>query len=63
MLIVSPSIVNDARRMLISPIGISYLTGSRLKVYGQRAIEYDAVDFRRVFADQGADSLRFTTAP
>jgi hypothetical protein len=62
MLIVSPSIVNDARRMLISPIGISYLTGSRLKVYGQRAIEYDAVDFRRVFADQGADSLRFTTA-
>jgi hypothetical protein len=62
MLIVSPSIVNDARRMLISPLGISYLTGSRIRFTEEKVLEYDAVDFRRVYAKQGADSLRFTTA-
>ncbi|MCB0662178.1 MAG: patatin-like phospholipase family protein [Saprospiraceae bacterium] len=62
MLIVSPSIVNDARRMLISPLGVSYLTGSRLQVTEDKQVEYDAVDFRRIYGAQGADSLRFTTA-
>lgn len=62
MLIVSPSIVNDARRMLISPLGVSYMTGSRIRFLEEKVLEYDAVDFRRVFAAQNADSLRFTTA-
>ena len=62
MVVISPSIVNDARRLLISPQGVSYLTTPNHKVDSETGSEIDAVDFRSVFGDLEADNLRFTTA-
>ncbi|MCS6930341.1 MAG: patatin-like phospholipase family protein [Saprospiraceae bacterium] len=61
MMVVSPFILNDARRLLISPQGVSYL----MRPPGDPADiqpEVDAVDFGRLFARQQADSLAFTSA-
>ncbi len=61
MMIVSPFILNDNRRLLISAQGVSYL----MRPPGPTAPtqpEVDAVDFRRLFAAQQADSLAFTSA-
>lgn len=61
MMVVSPFVLNDARRLLISPQGVSYL----MRPPGNPAItrpEIDAVDFGRLFAQQQADSLAFTSA-
>ncbi len=62
MMVFSPYILNDARRMLISPQGVSYLmrpyTSERLK----KQVEIDGVDFGKLFAGQQADSLAFTSA-
>ncbi|HMR42335.1 MAG TPA: patatin-like phospholipase family protein [Saprospiraceae bacterium] len=62
MLVVSPAVVNDARRLLISPLGLSYLTMANVRSSGPGEFEVDAVDFRRVFAEQDADNLRFLSA-
>lgn len=60
MLIASPFVLNDARRMLISPQGVSYLMrpdAGRLAAQ----VEIDGVDFGRFFADQQADSIAFSS--
>ncbi len=61
MLIASPFVLNDARRLLISPQGLSYLM---LPKAGSLAaqVEIDGVDFGRLFATQQADSLTFSSA-
>lgn len=61
MLIASPFVLNDARRMLISPQGVSYLmrpNAGRLTPQ----VEIDGIDFGRFFAAQQADSLTFSSA-
>lgn len=58
MLLVSPFLLNDARRLLISPQGVSYL----MRPPGSIPTDVDGVDFRRLFARRQADSLSFTTA-
>lgn len=61
MLIASPFVLNDARRMLISPQGLSYLmrpNAGRLTPQ----VEIDGIDFGRFFAAQQADSLAFSSA-
>lgn len=62
MMIFSPFILNDSRRLLISPQGVSYL----MKPPGPRRImnqaEVDGVDFGAFFHNQQADSLAFTNA-
>ncbi|MBL7808416.1 MAG: patatin-like phospholipase family protein [Saprospiraceae bacterium] len=61
MLVASPFILNDARRMLISPQGVSYLMQPNAgKLAAQ--MEIDGIDFGRFFADQQADSLAFSSA-
>ena len=62
MMVISPFILNDARRLLVSPQGVSYLMqppDDRRRSVGPEA---DGVDFGRLFARQQADSLAFTTA-
>jgi hypothetical protein len=61
MVFITPSIVNDGRRMIISPHGVSYMTMAPIGIE-ERNMELDAVDFGRLFADQGAQNLKFTTA-
>lgn len=62
MLFVTPSIVNDGRRMIISPHGVSYMTIAPIGVEKRELLEIDAVDFGRMFAEQGANDMLFSTA-
>jgi len=61
MMIFSPTIVNDGRRMIISPQPLSYLTaGNRLD--GEKNPLPEDIEFGRLFKKQRGDSLQFTTA-
>lgn len=62
MMVLSPYILNDARRLLISPQGVSYLMSPQSKGRIAKQLEIDGVDFRKLFANQEADSLAFTCA-
>lgn len=61
MMVFSPSIVNDGRKLLVSPMGISYLTQNALS----KNIKYnkliDAVEYSRFFNEQGAPKTLFTS--
>jgi len=61
MTFLTPSIVNDGRRMIISPHGVSYMTIPPIGVDRPNAVEIDAVDFGRVFEKQGAADMNFAT--
>mgnify|MGYP000617912593 CR=1 FL=1 len=62
MMVVSPFVLNDARRMLISPQGVSYLMKPPDRSRFAAQVEIDGADFGRLFAGQEADSLAFTCA-
>jgi hypothetical protein len=62
MLFVTPSIVNDGRRLIISPQGVSYMMRPPIAVHHPTAVEIDAVDFGRLFREQNAPNLLFTSA-
>ena len=59
MMVFSPFVLNDARRLLISPQGLSYLMRPPDSTLHP---EIDGVDFGRLFTAQQADSLAFTSA-
>ena len=61
MTFLTPSIVNDGRRMVISPQGVSYMTIAPIGVERPNTVEIDAVDFGRVFKNQEAENMLFTT--
>jgi hypothetical protein len=61
MMIFSPCIVNDGRKMLISPQGISYITQNSKTdktVYNKL---FDAVEYSRFFEEQNAQKTLFTS--
>jgi hypothetical protein len=61
--VLSPTIVNDGRRLLISSTPISYLVNNRPTnpfIYNNPITEN--IEFSRYFAKQGAHNLRFLTA-
>lgn len=61
MMIFSPTVANDGRKMLISAQPISYLTqNSYTKNLDIQPI-YDAIDFGRLFEKQGAQNVHFTS--
>ncbi|MBI2270518.1 MAG: hypothetical protein HYU69_09210 [Bacteroidetes bacterium] len=61
MMIFSPTVANDGRKMLISAQPISYLTqNSYTKNLDIQPI-YDAMDFGRLFEKQGAQNVHFTS--
>ncbi len=62
MMFISPSIVNDARRLIISPLDISFMSRTPKAFSSSSETSWDAVDFRLVFGGQAADSLRFVSA-
>jgi len=61
LMIFSPATSNDARRVLISPQPISFLTNNLPSntVYNQPITEN--IEFTRMFKNQGADNIRFTS--
>lgn len=62
MMYITPSIVNDARRLVISPQGVSFMMLAPVGYSNPDKVEVDAVDFGLMFKDQDAHNLRFTTA-
>ncbi|MTB52679.1 hypothetical protein [Lewinella sp. W8] len=62
MMFLTPSIVDDGRRMVISPQGVSYMTAPPPAIEQDINLKPDMVDFRWLFAPQEADSLRFLSA-
>lgn len=62
MLFLTPSVVEDGRRMVISPQGVTYMSASPAALNGQLPLKADMVDFRWLLDEQDADSLRFSTA-
>ncbi len=61
MMILSPTIVNDGRRLLISSQPISYLT-TTFNLNGNHNELPEDVEFRRMFAGNDADNLQFLSA-
>ena len=62
LMMITPSIVNDGRRLIISPQGVSYMTVAPIDLDLINDIEVDGIDFGQMFKNQDADSLRFLTA-
>jgi hypothetical protein len=61
MMIFSPTIVNDGRRLIISPQPTSYLTTHMDDSSFSFDPTMDEIEFRRLFNEQNADNIRFTT--
>ena len=62
MMIVSPTIINDGRKLLIASQPISYLSFLSPKNNVRNNHTIDAIEFSRFFKEQDADNLRFVTA-
>lgn len=62
MMYITPAIVNDVRRMIISPHGVSFMMMPPVGRSNMHAVEVDAVDFGWLFKQQNAYNLRFLTA-
>ncbi|HTA27769.1 MAG TPA: patatin-like phospholipase family protein [Bacteroidia bacterium] len=62
MLFITPSIVNDGRKMIISPQRISFMTGYDVDTTFSYKPIPQSIEFSRVFKDQGAQNLFFTSA-
>ncbi len=62
IMIFSPTIVNDGRRLLISAQPISYLSNNNpnINTFSQPLTEN--IEFSRLFKNQGADNLKFSSA-
>jgi hypothetical protein len=59
MIFLSPTIVNDGRKLYISPQNISYMCTAQIDAKRNTEQRIKGVEFRRMFAKQMADSLRF----
>ncbi len=61
MLIIAPTIVNDGRKLFISPHQVSYMNMSGAFEQSDN-LEIEGIDFLTLFKDQGAKNLRFLSA-
>jgi hypothetical protein len=61
MMIFSPSIVNDGRKMLISPLGISYATQNAKTNKTNYKKLFDAIEYSRFFEKQKPEKTLFTS--
>jgi hypothetical protein len=61
MMIFTPTIVNDGRRLMISAHDISFLTHDQIKRGFNFNPAVDGVEFRKLFKNQGADDLKFSS--
>jgi hypothetical protein len=61
MLVMTPTLVKDGRRLLASPLGLSFLTRNQTPYTQAPSYEIDGVELRRFFEKQGGDSIRFST--
>ena len=57
MIIMAPTIINDGRKLYISPQNVSYLTNVTDTLYYENKL--NGIDFLRFFKNQGSEQLRF----
>lgn len=62
MMVISPSILNDGRRLLISALPVSYLTNIRPDQPVIAATEPESIEYMRLFAGQDPGNLKLTSA-
>ena len=62
LMFVTPSIVNDGRKLIISPLGISFMTGYDVDTNVTYKPNTQSIEFSRFFAKQDAQNLFFTSA-
>lgn len=62
MMILTPIITNDGRKLYISPLPVSYLNSEILSVPGYTDNKIGGVDFGNLFKKHMSDSLRFLSA-
>ncbi len=62
MMVLAPTIVNDGRKLLISPQGIAYLTSGKTNSSPTFSYSVGAVEFNRLFDKHKADRLKFSSA-
>ena len=61
MIILAPTIINDGRKLYISPQNISYMTLANEAIEGTESYQITGVDFMNYFERHDAASLRFLT--
>ena len=61
-MVFTPTIINDGRRMVISSQPVSYLCKNRAPLGVQSSPLAEDVEFGRMFEEQHASNLRFTSA-
>lgn len=61
MMIFTPTIVNDGRRLLISPQSISYLTHHSTDTVFDFDPTIDGIEFGRLFEGQNSQNIKFTS--
>jgi rhodanese-related sulfurtransferase len=59
MLLLSPTVVNDGRKLYVSAQDVSYMNTATLAYKSQLNERLKGIEFRRFYKDQDADSLRF----
>ncbi len=62
LLFITPTIINDGRRLIISTQGVTYLCRAPSEIPGQSPFDVDAIDFRNFFGAQRADHLQIASA-
>ena len=62
MQVICPTIINDGRGLVISPVGVSYLVRSRGADPSDLDVAVNNVEFSKFFAEQDAMNLRLTSA-
>ncbi len=62
MIIYVPTIINDERKLYVSPHPVSYLMRPAIKNIERDNMDIDGVDFQRLFADHDPGNLQVTSA-
>ncbi len=62
LVFITPSIVNDGRRLVISAQPVRYMMTGPAGIEMPKSVEVDAVDFGWLYQNQEAMNLRYTTA-
>ena len=62
MIIFSPTIINDGRKLYISPQQVSYLNSDILNFPDYSNSKLSGIDFQEMFIDRGGPNLRFLSA-
>lgn len=62
MIILTPTVVNDGRKIYIASRPVSFMNAELANYKGYEGFKYSGVDFIRLLKDQGSENLRFLSA-